>query len=593
MKVAIVSIAKNEAKHVKRWAESAKDADELIILDTGSEDDTVALAKEAGVTVHQHVFNPWRFDVARNHLLDLLPTDIDWVINLDLDEVMVPGWREALERVPEVVTAPRYKFVFAFNPDGSEGLSFQGYKVHRRFSHRWVNAVHEIMSPIQDEYQCFVEGFEIHHHQDHSKSRSQYMDLLKLSVEEDPSNDRNAYYYARELFYERYKEGNAEKAIQEFKRHLALPTAVWGAERAFSCRYLAILHTEPQDKYHWFMKAAAENPLSREVWLDMADFFYNNKDWFSCYHACMMGLRITEKPGHYLNEGWAWGFRMHDLAALSAWELGYRNSAITHGTNALALSPDDQRLKNNLNYFKGHDQKINVVIPTKSNIDGLTTLVAQLRRDYGVDKIVVVVDGEEAYKNIPPMPDSVIKLCMPGYVGNIHKMWNLGMQVLGTKSHIAFINDDVSLEPNCMKELAFAISTDDSIGIICPNYATEPSVNDHRDYDVYGVSGSRYDGWGGMAGFCFVLAKDLVPHWKFNEDLKWLAGDNEITEWVTQVMKRRVVVTHKARCKHTDAKTFNDDPPADWLDQMHRDKLEYLKKRESIEQANRKAEDNA
>ena len=60
-------------------------------------DETSALAVAAGVNVVTQVFDPWRFDVARNHALSLIPDDVDLCISLDLDEVMVPGWRAALE----------------------------------------------------------------------------------------------------------------------------------------------------------------------------------------------------------------------------------------------------------------------------------------------------------------------------------------------------------------------------------------------------------------------------------------------------------------------------------------------------------------
>jgi len=136
-----------------------------------------------------------------------------------------------------------------------------------------------------------------------------------------------------------------------------------------------------------------------------------------------------------------------------------------------------------------------------------------------------------------------------------------------------------------MSKLMIAMVEDPTIGLICPNYSTEPNFNDDKDRDVFGVSGSRYDGWGGMAGFCFMLAKDLTPSFKFNESLRWLAGDNEIVDWVVEVAKRRAVITHKTRCVHEDSKTFNEDPPADWLVEMHRDKLVYEKSRKEFDNA--------
>ena len=60
MKAAVYTIALNEAKHIKRWYESAKDADYLLIADTGSTDGTVDLARSLGITVVQIQVKIWR-----------------------------------------------------------------------------------------------------------------------------------------------------------------------------------------------------------------------------------------------------------------------------------------------------------------------------------------------------------------------------------------------------------------------------------------------------------------------------------------------------------------------------------------------------
>ena len=46
MKIAVSAISHNEEKHVKRFCDSAKDADIIHIADTGSTDKTVEIAKE-------------------------------------------------------------------------------------------------------------------------------------------------------------------------------------------------------------------------------------------------------------------------------------------------------------------------------------------------------------------------------------------------------------------------------------------------------------------------------------------------------------------------------------------------------------------
>jgi glycosyltransferase involved in cell wall biosynthesis len=101
MKIAVYSIALNEHQFVKPWFESAKEADYLLIADTGSTDGTVELAKSLGINVQTILVKPWRFDVARNASIALLPADIDYCIALDMDEVLLPGWKQCLEKALE------------------------------------------------------------------------------------------------------------------------------------------------------------------------------------------------------------------------------------------------------------------------------------------------------------------------------------------------------------------------------------------------------------------------------------------------------------------------------------------------------------
>ena len=98
MKIVVYAISKNESKFVDRWVDSMREADDIIVLDTGSKDDTVEKLKKRGVKVYEAVFDPWRFDVARNASLEKVPLDTDICVCTDLDEVFVSGWRKILEK---------------------------------------------------------------------------------------------------------------------------------------------------------------------------------------------------------------------------------------------------------------------------------------------------------------------------------------------------------------------------------------------------------------------------------------------------------------------------------------------------------------
>lgn len=344
MKIAVYAIAKNEEQFVRRWADSCADADFRFILDTGSADRTVQEAIDCHVNWAQAVVNPWRFDGARNRALGWIPASMDYCIALDMDEVLQPGWRKALEdflKANPIVTRPRYKYVWSWNPDGTEGLVYGGDKIHHRDNYIWRHPVHEVLTPLDGETQGFVPGLEIHHHPDSSKSRAQYLPLLELAVQEDPGDPRNQFYLGREYFY----QGNKQSAV----KHLVSATLLgkWGPEKAAAYRMLYKLSDQPINLY----RALMADPCRRENLVALAQHHHDEHNWQACYQFALAALDIREKPLDYLCEADAWGWLPYDLAAISAWHLGRLVEARQFGGTALELNPGDIRLRANMEWY--------------------------------------------------------------------------------------------------------------------------------------------------------------------------------------------------------------------------------------------------
>ena len=85
MKIVVYAICKNESKFVDRWMNSMSEADLVVVLDTGSTDDTVERLRTRGAVVTGETVSPWRFDTARNRSLELVPEDTDICVCTDLD----------------------------------------------------------------------------------------------------------------------------------------------------------------------------------------------------------------------------------------------------------------------------------------------------------------------------------------------------------------------------------------------------------------------------------------------------------------------------------------------------------------------------
>ena len=346
MKIAVYAICKNEEQFVDRFCESAKDADVILIADTGSTDNTVSHANKHNVIVHNICISPWRFDKARDAALALIPADVDVCISLDLDEELQPGWRQEIERVwKEDTTRLRYKF------DWGCGIAFYYEKIHHRKGYHWHHPCHEY--PVPDvrtkEVWAYTDKLLVVHKPDPTKSRGQYLDLLHVAVTEDPRCPRNAFYYARELtFYYKWLD-----AVVALNKYLDMPEATWQNERCYAMRLLGKCYQElGQDGVPWLIKATKEAPNTREPWVELADVYYHRGMWQECFDACENALKIKNKEDVYTMDPVVWGSKPHDLLAISAYHLGRKDIAIHHGQIAIELSPEDQRLIKNLEFYK-------------------------------------------------------------------------------------------------------------------------------------------------------------------------------------------------------------------------------------------------
>ena len=345
MKIAVYAIAKDEARFVRRFCDSAGEADLILIGDTGSADDTYKLAIDCGARVYDIHVSPWRFDLARNAVLALLPRDVDVCVSLDLDEVLEPGWRDEIERVWKPGETTRLRYCF----DWGGGIRFFYEKIHARHGYRWHHPCHEY--PVPDarigEVYAHTDKLLVRHLPDPSKSRGQYLELLRLAVTEDPRCPRNAFYFARELTFHR----RWEDAVAALTKYLAMPEANWPNERCYAMRLMGQCWDELaglEEAMRWYRRACAEAPKAREPWCDLALACYRREQWAECYAAATTALAITDRALVYTCDPKVWGALPHDLASIAAWHLGLIDESVRQVKAAVAIAPEDERLRRNL-----------------------------------------------------------------------------------------------------------------------------------------------------------------------------------------------------------------------------------------------------
>ena len=349
-KVCVYAICKNEEKFVDRWVDSMREADEIYVLDTGSSDNTVNRLKERGVNVSVEIISPWRFDIARNKSLELVPKEFDICVCTDLDEIFVPGWREKLESIwDNDTTRLAYNYNWKLDEHNNPVVNFYIEKIHSRNNYIWTHPVHEILT------YTLVEGNEnkkttdlitLNHYPDDTKSRGSYLPLLELSIQESPEDDRNMHYLGREYMY----YGKWNESIDTLIKHLSLKSATWKDERCASMRFIARCYTNLnrfEEARMWLNKAIEESPYLRDPYIEMALLEYKFSNWEKVEYYCNKALEIKTHAKSYINEPFSWDHTPYDLLSLSYFYRRKYNLALETVNLAFKKNPSDPRLLKN------------------------------------------------------------------------------------------------------------------------------------------------------------------------------------------------------------------------------------------------------
>ncbi|WP_035515766.1 glycosyltransferase family 2 protein [Pseudohaliea rubra] len=124
MTLTVIILTKNEARHIQRAIDSvATVADSILVIDSGSTDDTIAISERLGADV---IHNPWRnYATQFNFALDHLPEETDWVLRLDADEIVTPDLAREIEATLHKL-GPEAKGVYV-----SRRMHFLGRRIRR------------------------------------------------------------------------------------------------------------------------------------------------------------------------------------------------------------------------------------------------------------------------------------------------------------------------------------------------------------------------------------------------------------------------------------------------------------------------------
>ena len=223
MRLAICMIVKNYEAHLERCLESVKGIGDIYILDTGSTDKTVEIAKKYTDKVFEDYKWNDNFAEARNHILN--KADTDWVLSIDADEYLEDGLNHhdvLHDLVDKADAAGMNTISLTLKAERTEATHYFP-RLFKKASVHWVGAIHNHLSVVE-ENTCdlvIVYGYS----EAHKKDPDRAIRILSKEVALT-GKVREKYYLAREYWYLK----DYHTAIHWYTEYLKV--GYWGPEKA-------------------------------------------------------------------------------------------------------------------------------------------------------------------------------------------------------------------------------------------------------------------------------------------------------------------------------------------------------------------------
>lgn len=229
MKLSACLIVKNEKDHIKDVLSSLAGVDEIVVVDTGSQDNTIELAREMGALVFDDYAWNDDFASARNHALGKCTGD--WVISIDADEVLEDGGVQKIRSIVEGARPDQLHFSVEMTAQYTGNKHNLPRIIRNDGQVRWVGAWHETLYPVQRNLTDVVimYGSSTAHQLDPDRNMR-----MAAKVAHGPNaTPRDLYYYAREYYY-RQDYINAMRIWEEY-----VSVATWPPEKNDALLYIA------------------------------------------------------------------------------------------------------------------------------------------------------------------------------------------------------------------------------------------------------------------------------------------------------------------------------------------------------------------
>lgn len=354
--ISLCMIVKNEENNITRSLESVKSlVDEMVIIDTGSEDKTVEKAKEFGAIIH---YFPWQndFSAARNYALTKAKGQ--WILFLDADEVLGKINANKFRKYLKVAKEEGFYLTF-INYQGSnqgEFLKTYGLRLYRNnYLYKYEGKIHEQILPAikRAKPQALISWSQlmIYHYgylEREFKEKNKSARNLEILLSESPMVKKSAF-YCLNIAMEYLRIGNFSEAEVKLKEGWKKVNTKESFAHLMLLKLIACLHWQKKNS-----QAIDFCKLGLKLYPDYPDIYYyyaiclvKASDLLSARKVLLEGLSIGESSKKYISlAGCGTYLNLYTLGQIEEQCLNFQK-ALDYYFQALSLQPK------NLKYLKG------------------------------------------------------------------------------------------------------------------------------------------------------------------------------------------------------------------------------------------------
>ena len=354
--ISLCMIVKNEEDVLSRCLESIKDVvDEIIIVDTGSSDNTKRIAKNFTDKIYH--FN-WCDDFAKARNYSFSKATKDYILWLDADDVILPKDVKLLKSLKNDIDKNTDIVMMKYNmgtndDDNTPSLSYYRERLIKNFkNYKWIGRIHEVITPTGN---VIYSDIAITHKKIHISDPLRNLRIFEKMIEENEKLDtRQKFYYAREIYY----SGNFTKAIEKFNDFLNEDDK-WVENTISALLDLSICYNKIDDKQNeistLFKSFEYDIPRSQTCCY-IGNYFLRNNNINQAIYWYKLASTLTsnlESGGFYETD--YFNFIPYIQLCVCYYKLGDIKNSIKYNDMAGKFKPNDSSYLTNKEFFKNYN----------------------------------------------------------------------------------------------------------------------------------------------------------------------------------------------------------------------------------------------